>query len=139
MRECRLADQKDRLQAITNDVVELGDGLFVVEIAGVAQATQQVLGTNLVTKMRREALKAGNFHLGLIPENGFEPRQALFQRKEVRLLAVDTNGNDDFIEKGYCSADQLGVAGGDGIERPGEDGGFHDRKLGNLLLIRRQA
>ena len=94
----RLCDQEDRLDAAAHNVIELGDGFFVVEIGGVPQATQQVGSTDLLAIMRRQALESVDPYPGFVSKNRAQPMQALFEGKQIVLLGIFSDGDDDLIE-----------------------------------------
>lgn len=58
VRVFRRADEEYRLDAVADDVIELGDRLFIVEVGGIAQAPEEVTCANTLTKVHRESLEA---------------------------------------------------------------------------------
>jgi hypothetical protein len=54
-----------------------------------------------------------------------QPFKPLFEREEVLFLGVYPDGHYDLVEKRGSPPYQVDVAGGDGVERPRENGYAH--------------
>ena len=63
MRKFGLRNKKNRLYAVSYNVVELRNGFFVIKIGGIAQSAQQEARTNAVAVMRGEVFEVVHFYL----------------------------------------------------------------------------
>lgn len=132
----RLADQKNSFYPFADDVIQLGNRLFVIKIRGITQAPQQVPRTNLPGVVRREAGEMPDFHLGLICKNFPEPLQPFLQRKKVLFLAVDADSDNDFIVKRQGPLNQVNMTNGDGVEGTWKNGDVrHVVELGGFSWL----
>jgi hypothetical protein len=132
----RLTNQKNGFYPLPNDVIQLGNRLFVIKIRGIPQAAQQIARTNLPGLVCREAGEMPHFHLGLIFEDLPEPIQPFLQGKKVLFLAVDANSDNDFIVKRQGSLNQVDMTNGDRVEGTWKNGDVrHVVELGGFSGI----
>lgn len=125
VRKFGLRNQENRLDAVADDVIELGNGFFVVEIGGIAEAAQEVARADAFAVIGGEVFKIVNFHAGVFGENLAQPFEALVEREKVFFDGIDADGDDDFVEQRQGTFHQINVAEGDGVKRAGKDCDFH--------------
>ncbi len=61
-----LTDVEDGLEVITDDAIELRYRLLVVEVTGISQASEEVLGTDFFAKVNRQSLEVHHLYLVLV-------------------------------------------------------------------------
>lgn len=125
VRKLRLGNQKHGFDPVADDMVELGNGFFIIEIGGIAQAAQEVAGADTLTVMRRQVLKGIDADLRVFGKNLPQPFHALFQREQVFFGGIDTHCDNNFVEEGQGAPYQIHMADSDGVKRTGEYRDFH--------------
>lgn len=125
VRKARLGDQEDRFQVFADDMIQLGNRLFVIKIRGITKAAQQIVSPGFAAIIRGELFEVVYFHLLKGFEDLPDPAYTLIQGKEAFLLGVHPDGYDDLVEKRQSSFHQVDMTGGDRIEGAREDGNFH--------------
>ncbi len=124
VRKCGLGNQKNGLDAVAHDVIDLGNRFFVVEIGGVPQAAQQIVCANFFAIMGSQVFKTVHLDFWVFFENLPNPLQSLVERKKVFFRRIDADSNDYFIKKWQRTHDQIDMAGSDWVERTGKNSNF---------------
>ena len=98
MRKLRAADQKHGLYILSNNMIELTDGLFIVEIGSITKASQEKMSIYFFAIMNRKPFK--NIHLdsGFIFKNILNPPPTVIDGEKRLLLGIDSYGHDDLIK-----------------------------------------
>ena len=107
--------------------VYFGHVHLVLEILNQSHAAQEEVGVMLACHIGSQSRVGDNFHFGLILENRFNELFSQFHRGERLLVDVDTDGNDDFVEKRQSAHHDGFMAACEGVERT--------RKEGNSLVV----
>src|SRR5690242_6088387 len=111
MRKFRSTDQEKRFDLVTDDVIELENGFFIIEIGRIAQAPDQEPGTYLFTVMGSQSFKNIHPDARFAFEYLFDPLPSLLDGKQGLLLRIDPDGNGDFIKQGERPPDQVHMTG----------------------------
>src|SRR5581483_5202389 len=100
-----------------------------------ANATNDCVGFLVGRVLHEQAFKAVNHNFAAtllyIFQNVGKDFFSFFIRKEGRLLPIDENRDDNFIEQLAPALNDVEVAIGDWIERTGVDGAAHGKKMVN--------
>ena len=123
-----LRDQKNGVDSAPDNVVELGNGFFIVKIRSVSQTTQQVARANAQAIVRRQVFKVIYPYLGISGKYLSQPFQPLIQGKQVFFCGVDTYCHYYLVEQWERPFDQVYMAGSDGVERTRKNCYFHKTK-----------
>ena len=74
------------------------NSFFKLKVGWVAQTSEDKLSINFFAEVYRKPLVSSNFYFGFIGKGFFDKLFALFYRKHIVLVAINTYGNHNFIE-----------------------------------------
>ena len=69
-----------------------------LKVGWVAQTSEDELSIDFFAEVYRKSLVSSNFYFGFIGKGFFDKLFALFYRKHIVLVAINTYGNHNFIE-----------------------------------------
>jgi len=124
--------------------VHLGHRQLVLVVAGPAQSLDDRHRLDLAAEVDDEAVEARHPHVGDVRGGLAEHRDALVRGEQAVLAHVDADGDDDLVEEPGGTTDDVEVAVGHRVERPGADSATHGRPsfrlgLGALVPSRDQG
>ena len=106
-------------------MVELGNRFFVIEIGGIAEAAQEVAGTDAFAVVGSQVFKLIYLDGGIPRKHLTQPFEALVERKEIFFGRIDPDSDDDFVEQRQSPFHQINMTDGDRVKRAWKDGDFH--------------
>ena len=74
------------------------NSFFELKVGWVAQTSENKLRIDFFAKVYCEPLIGSNFYFGFIGKSFFDKLFALFYRKHIVLVTINTYGNYNFIE-----------------------------------------
>ena len=121
--------EENRFQFRMQEFVGKPHDTFELEIGSCSQSPEQEMDVALFAVVGSQAVETIRFHLGFPLEKLPDERQARLDWEHAAFVRIDSDGHDDFVEKGQRSPDDTFMSQGNGVERTGKDG--------NLLVFHR--
>ena len=118
----------------------MGYAAFELKICRGSKTSQEVIGSDRFTVINGHSQVGFHLHLWLISEGETDHVQAFFKRKHVVFTGIGTDGNNDLIEQGNGSENDVLVTFGDRVEGSRKNSySFHLRvEFGNRIGFLRE-
>jgi hypothetical protein len=108
----RLRNEKNSFYTLSDNMINLGNSFFIIEVGSIPEAPKQIPGTDFLAVMCREMLKMIHFNLFMHFEYLLQPLNTLLQRKKILFGRIDTNGYYNLVKKWQCPLYKINVAYG---------------------------
>src|SRR5690606_38961837 len=122
----RSGQQKDGLD-FGQLSVGMGNGLFELEVRGIAESPKDEIGPDLPTEVDGHSLIGHHLDLGFPFKGLFDKPDTLLQGEHIFFVGIDPNGDHQFVKKGKPPFYDIVMSQGKGIEGTGKKSTSHGR------------
>lgn len=105
--------------------VDFSDVTLKFEVFYIADTTDNEFCTFALGEINGEVIIAGDTYAFLLIVKTLNVCYTLCRAESALLVDIETDSNDNLIKKGKRTLDNVGMADGERVKRPGENGYSH--------------